>query len=107
MDFINKQYIASTQVGEDGGKVTSTLDRRACCHFHIDAHFVSEYMREGRLAQARRAIEQDMIQGFMAFSRRRHQDSQILLDLILPDQVAELLWTQGIIDAIIGLGFRV
>ena len=32
---------------------------------------------------------------------------KILLDLVLPDQVVQLLRAQRVIDAVIGLGFRV
>jgi hypothetical protein len=48
-----------------------------------------------------------MIQRFAALPRCRDQNGQILLDLVLPDQVIELLWTQGVIDAVIRLGFGV
>ncbi|HLF74792.1 MAG TPA: hypothetical protein VI524_10625 [Anaerolineales bacterium] len=48
-----------------------------------------------------------MIQRLAALAGRSNQDPQVFLNLILPDQVGELLRAEGVIDAVVRLGFGV
>jgi hypothetical protein len=48
-----------------------------------------------------------MVEGFFALTGGLDQDGEIFFDLMLSDQVAEHLRAQGVIDAVVGFGFRV
>ncbi len=72
VDLINEENIALAQIREDGRQVAGFLDSRAGCHLQIGVHFAGENMAERRFAQAGRAIEQHMIQRFIAFPRCLH-----------------------------------
>ena len=61
--------------------------------------------REGGLAQARRAAEQDVIQRFIALARGLDVDEQVLFDAILADEVFEAPRAKGLIETAILLLF--
>jgi hypothetical protein len=48
-----------------------------------------------------------MIQCFAALTSRGDEYRKILFDLVLPDQVGSFLGTEGVVDAIVRLGFRI
>ena len=53
------------------------FEKRAGADFDGGAHFVGENLREGGLAEAGRAVEQDVIERFAAVARGVHGDFEI------------------------------
>ena len=72
---------------QDSSQITPLLDRRTRGDPKVDLHLVRQNMRQSRLAQSRRAVEQDMVERFFPLSGCFDQDRQVLLYLILPDQI--------------------
>ena len=66
MDFIQKKHLPVTQVGEDGREVALDLYGRPGALLVGHAHLVGDDGGQRRLAQPRRAIEQNVVQGFAA-----------------------------------------
>jgi hypothetical protein len=70
MNFVNKKYIASRKVGENGSEITDAFERWSSRHLHTHIHLVSDNMGKGSLAQPRIAVEKDMLNRLAAsFSR--------------------------------------
>ncbi len=66
MHFVDEEDVALAQIGEDGRQVAGALDGRARRDLEPRAHLHAQDMREGGLAEARRSIEQDVIQRLAA-----------------------------------------
>ena len=99
MDFVEEKEIARVERGEDGGEIALFLEQRAGADFDGRAHFVGENLREGGFAEARRAVEQDMVERFAAVARGFDGDLEIFLYAGLADEVAESLWADAGVDA--------
>ena len=84
MDLVDKQDVAGVQARQDGGQVTRALDGRPRGDAQLRAHLRGHDARQRGLAQARRAVEQHVIQRLMAQRRGLHVDAQRLLDCVLP-----------------------
>ena len=72
------------KVGEDGCEVAGLLDGGPCRHTDRCAHLPGDHMRQGRLAQSRGPIQQDMIESLSAPARSLHENREVGLDLFLP-----------------------
>jgi hypothetical protein len=101
--FVNEQDVAGPQVGQDGRQIAGPLDRRTRGDLDIDPHFVGKDVRQGGFTQARRSIEQHVIDGLSALEGRCNQDRQVLFDPLLPDQIGEQTRPQGLVQSILGL----
>ena len=53
-------------------------------------------MRQSGLAQARRAVEQSMVEGLATLSSGLHKDAQVVDDLLLSGKAAEGVGTQDV-----------
>ena len=107
MDFVDEEYVAVFEIGEDRAQVADALDRGATRHLHADAHFFGDDVGECRLAQARRTIEKHVLYRVAALSRRFDKNAEIPLDFLLPDIFAEPLRAERRIECgIVGRGGR-
>lgn len=89
MDFIHKEYVMSAEIGEDGRQIPAALQHRAGSADQVDAQFCGHDLRQSRLAQARIAVKQRMIQRLAALSGRAQVDAQIGAQLVLADEVIQ------------------
>ena len=89
MDLVNEQDAAVFQVGQDGDQVAGPLDGRAGRGAQGRAHLVGDDERQARLAQPRRAVQQDVVQRLPPPLGGLQEDAQVLLDLGLPDELAQ------------------
>ena len=85
VDLVDEEDVALVQVGQDGRQVAGPLDGRPGGDLDAHAHLVGDDVGQRGLAQARRAVEQDVIQRLAARLGRLDQDAQVLLDPILAD----------------------
>jgi len=104
VDLIDEQHVILFQVGQDSGQIAGPFDCRPGGDADVDAKLVGDDMRQGSLAQAGRAVQQGMIQRFLALLGRIDQDGQVFDDLLLPDNFVQVVWAQGGIAAIIRMG---
>ena len=58
-------------------------------HLRFDPHALGDDVGQGGLAQARRAAEKQMVQGFAALLGGLHRDFQPLLDIRLPGELGK------------------
>ena len=61
MDLVDEQDVALAQAGQDGGEIAGPLDGRARGRPDLGAHLGGDDVRQRRLAQPRRAVEQDVV----------------------------------------------
>ena len=62
VDLVDEEDVAGLQAGEDRGHVSLALERRAGDRADADAELLADDRREGRLAEAGRADEQDVVE---------------------------------------------
>ena len=63
VNFIYKKDVAVLEISQNGGKVTGTFNSWTGCHAEISAEFMRDDVRHGGLAEAGRAVEEDMVEG--------------------------------------------
>ena len=76
------------QVGQDCRQVAGALDGRAGCRPDIGADLGGDDMSQAGLAQAGWAVEEYMVQGFLAASGSRDGDIEVFLDLVLSGKLS-------------------
>ena len=101
MDLVHKEDVVLTEVGQQGGQVPRLLYGRAGGDAHVDPHLVGDDAAEGGLAQARRAVEQHVVQRFAPHFGRLDEDLQVALGLLLADVLPEGLGAQGILPLVL------
>ncbi len=98
MDFIDKEDIVAFEVGEDGGEVAGAFDGGSGGGFNINADLGGDDMGEAGLAQAGRAVEQDVVDGLAAALGGGDGNLEVLLGLVLADEVGEGTRPEGGIE---------
>ena len=90
MDFVDEQDRAFLGVGEVGQQVLRRGERRAAGDLQRDAQIARDAGGERRLAQAGRAVEQDVAQRLFAFAGGVDGDRQPLGHLALADHLVHV-----------------
>ena len=85
MDLVDEQHVALVERGEDRGQVAGPLDGGTRRVADVHAELARHDRREGRLAEAGRAVEEDVVGGLSPALRRLEEDRQVGLDLVLAD----------------------
>ena len=88
----------SSRLGQDRGEVARPLDRRARRVADVDPELAGDDRRERRLAEAGRAVQQDVVRRLSPRPRRRQQDREVGLDLALADVLVERPRPEGAFD---------
>ena len=99
MNFVEKENFARFERSEDGGQVALALEQRAGTGLDGDAQFVGDDLRERRLAQARRAVEQHVIERFAAAARGLDGDLDVFLHARLADVIGQALRANAGVEA--------
>jgi hypothetical protein len=89
VDLVDEQHVALAQRGEHRGQVAGALDGRTGGGADLRPHLGGHDVGQRRLAQPRRAVEQDVVDRLIALPRRVDQDRQVLLDPILPGELIQ------------------
>jgi hypothetical protein len=71
VDLVDEEHIVALQVGQDGRQVLGLLEHRAAGLAQVHAQFIGDDVAERRLAQARRAEQQHVVQRLGAAAWRR------------------------------------
>ncbi len=90
MNFVDEEHVARLEIGQDRRQVAGPLEHRAGRLPHADAEFVCDDVCERRLAEARRAEDQDVIECLAATAGRFDEDAHLLLDRRLADELGHL-----------------
>ena len=89
VDLIDKENVVLTQVGQKRREVARLFDGGAGGDANVDAHLGGDDARERRFAEARRAVEQNVVERLIAPLCRLDEDGEVALGLLLPDVFAE------------------
>ena len=89
MNFDDKEHIAFTQVRQQRGEISGFFNGRAGGHAQVHSHFIGDDARERCFTEAGRAVEQHMVEGLPAPTRRLYINTQVLFDFFLPDIICE------------------
>ena len=112
VDLVDEEDAAGLERGQEGGDVGLALERRAGGHDERGAELGRDDLRERRLAEPRRAGEQDVVERLAARERRLDRDRELLLQRRLADEVLEAARAQRavelelLLDALRGLDPR-
>ena len=77
MDLVDEQHVARLEVGEQRREVAGALEHRARRLAQVDAELVRDDVRQRRLAEARRAEQQHVVERFAALPRRLDEDREL------------------------------
>ena len=77
------------EIGHDADEVARLLDRGPRGGADRHAKFVRDHVRERRLAESGRAVQQDVVERFVALLCSGDRDLQVLADAILADVLVE------------------
>ncbi len=91
MDLVDEQDVAVLEVGQKRGEIARLGDHRARSGAETNAHLAREDSGERGLAEARRAVEQDMVERLSATLRCVDEDAQVLARALLADELVEAL----------------
>ena len=89
VDLVDEQDVALVEGGEDRRQVPGPLDRRPARVADVHAELAGDDRGERRLAEAGRAVEEDVIGRLSPPLRRLEQDVEARLDLALADVLVE------------------
>ena len=95
VDLIDKQDVIGLKIGQYRCQIPCLFNCRSCCNTQINAHFVGNDRGQCGLAQSRRTIEQDVIQGIATALCCLNVDRQVFFHLILSDIFHKRLRAQG------------
>ena len=87
--LVDEQDVALAQVGQDRGQIAGALDGRSRGDLQPDAHLAAEDVCQRSFAQARRPIQQHVIQRLAARARRLDEDLEVLAQAILPHHLGQ------------------
>src|SRR5699024_1732654 len=90
VDLVDEQHVPFLQVGQQGGQVPRLFDGGAAGDPDLDPHLVGDDAGQGGLAQAGRAVQQDVVHGLAPAAGRLQIDLEVLLDLFLPDVIFQV-----------------
>ena len=97
MDLVDEEDVAVLQVREDGGEVAGTFDGGAAGSADGGVHLGREDVRERRLAQPRRSVEEVVVERFPSLLRRLDGDEEDILQALLAGEFAEPLRPQRLL----------
>ena len=92
VDLVEEEDLAFAQVGEDGGEVALDLQGGAGGLLEADVELVGDDGGEGGFAQAGRAEEEDVVEGFAAGFGGFEGDGELLFGFGLADEFGEAAW---------------
>ena len=104
MNFVEEENLFSVERSENSGEVAFTFEQRAGACFDRDVQFVGDNLRKSGFAQARRAVEQNVIERFAAATRGFDSDGDVFFHALLPDVFIQVLGAHGGVEAGVILG---
>src|SRR5438132_10842684 len=102
MDLIDKENAAFLQVHQDRGQRSLVLDRRPGTGPDLHPQLVGEDVCESRLPKARRAAEENMLEGLTATFGAFENQLQVVLERLLADELREAARPETDFDLVLG-----
>src|SRR5690606_15946430 len=101
MDLIDEENVVFLKVGEQGGQIAWPLEYRPRGLAQLYAHFVRDDVRKRRLAKARGAEQQHVVQRFAATPGGLDEDLQLLTNAMLADVFLQRTRPQRPLDGVL------
>ena len=101
MDLVDKEHIVLVERGEQARQVARLVEHWAAGDLEPHAQLIGDDVAQRRLAQARRAVEQDMIQRLATLTSRLDKHPQVVDDLVLTGKVAKPHGPEGALKILI------
>ena len=101
MDLVHKEDVVLLQIGQKRRQVPRLFDGGTGGNTDVHPHLVGDDAAEGGLAQARRAVEQHVVQGLRAHFGRLDENLQVSLGLLLSDILLQPLRSKRIFALIL------
>ena len=95
VDFVDEQDVVGLQVCQDRGEVAGVVEDEPGGRADAAAHFFGDDVRDGGFAQAGRAVEDGVVQGFAAALRGLDADPQRFFHALLAGVFVQGLRAQG------------
>jgi hypothetical protein len=89
VDLVDEEHLPGLEVGEDRREIAGLLEHRTGRRSHGDAELVRDHVRERRLAEAGRAVQQHVIERLAALPRGSDRHVEVLANVVLPDVLVE------------------
>ena len=74
MNLIDEENVAGVELGENADEIGSLGQRRTVGHMQLRAHFIGDHVRQCCFAQARRAVQERVLHGFLPAARGFDRD---------------------------------
>ena len=103
VDLVDEKHVARIEVGQQARQVARLVEHRPRRDAQLRPHFVGDDVREGRLAQSRGAVQQDVVERVAAHERRLDEDMEVFDDLVLPGEGFQLLRADFVLEFEIAL----
>jgi hypothetical protein len=95
VNLVDEEDFALLQVREDGREVAAALDGRGAHGLERRLHLLRDDLRERRLAEPRRAEEEDVVERLAPRPGRAQEDFEVGRNLRLADVFRERARAQG------------
>jgi hypothetical protein len=89
MDLVEKQHLPGLEIGENGGHIALDLQGGAGGLLEADVELVGDDGGERGFAEAGRAEEENVVEGFAAGASGFQRDGELLLGFGLADELGE------------------
>ena len=101
MDLVDEQDVAGFQVGQQCRQVARLGDHGTGSGTKADTQLARDDLGQGRLAQTRRAVKQDMVQRLTTVTGGPDKDAEIVAEVGLADELLQAARAQGRLDAVL------
>ena len=99
--LVDEEHVPGAQVGQQGRQVPGLFNGRAAGDAQVDPQLARHDAGQGGLAQARRAVEQHMVQRFLPALGRLDVDFQVLFDFVLANILVKRAGAQGVFHRLV------
>jgi len=101
VDLVDEEHIVLLEVRQDCSEVASALDGWAGCDAHRDSHLGGNDVRERRLPKPGRAVEEQVVERFVALLGGVDSDAEVVLELLLADEFIKPPGPQRDVDLLV------
>ena len=89
MDLVDEQHFVLAEARQNRREIAGALEHRTGRRAHGDAELLADHVRQRRLAESGRSVEQHVIERLAALPRGGNRDLQIRAHALLADVVVQ------------------
>jgi hypothetical protein len=101
VDLVHEEDVVALEPRQDRGDVPLPLERRARDAAKSHTQLLAHDVREARLAETRRAHEQNVVERLRPCLRGLERDRELLLDAPLADELVEPARPQSLLELLV------